>query len=82
MLVPTSLRHRFVPPIACREYNKSHTFNECVQNELINTFLEDLGCVPPFLAKNEKNMCNHLFDLSEDDNLRQSGEKQSALYNS
>ena len=67
------------PLFDCREYNKSHTYNDCVQNELIDIFLQDLGCVPPFLAKNEKNMCNRLLNLSEEDNLRQSGEKQLTI---
>ena len=49
----------------CTEYSRNQTYNDCVQNEIGNVFLQAIGCVPPLLAKNTDAMCNRVFNLTE-----------------
>ena len=48
----------------CTEYSINQTYNDCVQDEISNVFLQAIGCVPPLLAKNTNATCNRVLNLT------------------
>ena len=54
----------------CTEYRRNQTYNDCVQDEISNVFLQAIGCVPPLLAKNTSDMCDKVFNLTENKGKR------------
>jgi hypothetical protein len=54
------------PLFDCTDYNTNHSYNTCVQTELIALFEEMLGCAPPFIAGYNNNICNKAFNLTKD----------------
>jgi hypothetical protein len=54
------------PLFGCTMYNANHSYNTCVQTELIALFEEMLGCAPPFVSGNYNNICNTVFNLTKE----------------
>ena len=52
------------PLLDCTDYCKDFTYNDCVQEDMIKTALEHLGCVPPFFAKDSKDICNTVLNAT------------------
>ena len=52
------------PLFECTEYTLNNSYNDCLQNELLGSFHQVLGCQPPLLAKDQNSMCNERFNLS------------------
>ena len=53
------------PLLDCAEYNEDNSYNDCIQNELLEFFDEKVGCAPPLLAKDPSTMCDRKFNLSK-----------------
>ena len=53
------------PRLDCKTYTEKNPFNDCVHDELLDLFVEELGCEPPLLAKDLSKMCNKRFNFSE-----------------
>ena len=43
----------------------NNSYNDCIQNELLGSFHDILGCQPPLLGKDLDKMCNQRFNLSK-----------------
>ena len=52
------------PHFACDVYTVDNSYNECVQNNVLELFEKELGCHPPLLAKNNLKMCNKKFNIT------------------
>ena len=52
------------PNFKCGVYTGENSYNDCVQNELLELFNKEIGCHPPLLAKESKHMCNKNFDVT------------------
>ena len=53
------------PVFECTEYTSDNSYNDCIQNEVLDHFHELLGCQPPLLGKDSKSMCNERFNVSK-----------------
>ena len=56
------------PDFDCFEYTKDKTYNDCVQNEVLDLFNKTIGCHPPLLVKDPSRMCNRKFNVSDSKN--------------
>ena len=56
------------PNFDCFEYTKNETYNDCVQNEVLDLFNKTIGCDPPLLVKDPSRMCNRKFNVSDSKN--------------
>ena len=50
------------PKFECSEYTEDDSYYDCITSELEDLFVRELGCVPPLLVKEEKNVCNKRFN--------------------
>ena len=64
--ISSSLHVEDDPLLECKGYNKEQSYNDCYQQQLGATFKKELGCVPPLLAKNSQNICDRVFNQSQD----------------
>ena len=46
------------PNFKCGVYTEDKSYNDCVQNELLELFDKEIRCHPPLLAKQSTRMCN------------------------
>ena len=53
------------PLLDCKTYTEENPFNDCVHDELLDLFREELECEPPLLAKDLSKMCNKRFNFSD-----------------
>ena len=54
------------PLLDCKTYTEEDSFNDCVQDDLLDLFRAELGCEPPLLSKHLRGgMCNQRFNFSE-----------------
>ena len=53
------------PLFKCTEYTLNNSYNDCIQNELLDSFHKILGCQPPLLGKDPNRMCNGRFNISK-----------------
>ena len=53
------------PLLECKAYTEENSFNDCVQNDLLDHYRGELGCEPPLFAKDLRGMCNQRFNFSE-----------------
>ena len=58
------------PLLNCGVYTKDNSYNDCIQDELLEPIEKEIGCQPPLLAKDEKRMCNKRFNVSTDQNSK------------
>ena len=54
----------------CTFYTANYSYNDCVQDEMLDAIEGEIGCQPPLLAKDLKNMCNKRFNVSAAQSLR------------
>ena len=54
------------PLLKCVEYTLNSSYNDCVQNELLGSFNEIIGCQPPLLGNDPESMCNERFSVSKE----------------
>ena len=47
----------------CEHYDENETYNDCIENELITTFYQLIGCHPPLISEKKERMCNKTFSL-------------------
>ena len=52
------------PLYDCAPYTIDNSFNDCVQNEVLEFFDKEINCQPPLLAKEPSLMCNRKFNVS------------------
>ena len=52
------------PLLDCAVYTEDKSYGKCIQNELNQAFMKEIGCVPPLLTVNPQKMCNKRFNLS------------------
>ena len=52
------------PLFKCNEYTVNNSYNDCIQNELLGSFHDILGCQPPLLADDPSRMCDEKFNIS------------------
>ena len=52
------------PLFHCTAYTADNSYNDCVQDELLDPIEKEIGCQPPLLAKDEKLICNRRFNVS------------------
>ena len=57
------------PLFECKEYDKDHSYGECVQNELKALFKKELNCTPPLLAQQGDPVCNTRFNVTREEGL-------------
>ena len=53
------------PLLDCKTYTEENSFNDCVQDDLLDRYRKELGCEPPLIAKDLREMCNQRFSFSE-----------------
>ena len=58
------------PLFICTVYTANYSYNDCVRDEMLNAIEEEIGCQPPLIAKDLKNMCNKRFNVSAAQSLR------------
>ena len=58
------------PLFQCAVYTKENSYNDCIQDELLDLIEEEIGCQPPLLAKDQKRMCNKRFNVSSEEAKR------------
>ena len=58
------------PLLNCDVYSTENSYNDCVQDELLELFEKELGCQPPLLAKDQNRMCNKKFNFLTEKNLK------------
>ena len=51
------------PLLGCVVYTEENSYSKCIQNELNQAFMKEIGCVPPLLTENPQKMCNKRFNL-------------------
>ena len=56
------------PLLDCKTYTEENSFNDCVQDDLLDLFRGELGCEPPLFSKGH--MCNQRFNFSEEKDKR------------
>ena len=52
------------PLLDCGVYTTDNSYNACILDELLNLIEDQIGCQPPLLVNNEKQMCNKRFNVS------------------
>ena len=52
------------PLFKCNVYTVNNSYNDCIQNELLGSFHDILGCQPPLLADDPCRMCDEKFNIS------------------
>ena len=52
------------PLFNCAVYTIDDSYNDCVQNELLEFFDKEIGCQPPLLDREPSLMCNRKFNVS------------------
>ena len=55
------------PLFKCTEYTLNDPYNDCIQNELLESFHQILGCQPSLLQNDPSRMCDLRFNLSVDE---------------
>ena len=53
------------PRFECSVYTEENSYNDCVQNELLELFDKEIGCQPPLLVKDPARMCNKKLNISD-----------------
>ena len=52
------------PLYNCAFYTIDNSYNDCIQNEVLEFFDKEIGCQPPLLAKDTNLLCNRKFNFS------------------
>ena len=52
------------PLYDCAVYTIDNSYNDCIQNEVLEFFDKEIGCQPPLLAKDTNLLCNGKFNFS------------------
>ena len=52
------------PRFKCSVYTEDHSYNDCVQAEVLQFFDKEIGCQPPLLATDPTQMCNKRFNIT------------------
>ena len=52
------------PLLNCSVYTEENSYNDCLQNEINDLAIKEIGCLPPLLTQDLSNMCNEKFNLS------------------
>ena len=55
------------PLFRCAVYTTDNSYNDCIQDELLEPIEKEIGCQPPLLAKDQNLMCNQKFNFSTAD---------------
>ena len=56
----------------CEHYDENKTYNDCIENEIVTTFHEPIGCHPPLISEKKEKMCNKTFSLpGQDESVKQ-----------
>ena len=55
------------PLLDCAVYTTDNSYNDCIQDELLEPIEREIGCQPPLLAKDQNLMCNQKFNFSTAD---------------
>ena len=58
------------PLLDCKTYTEENSFNDCVQDDLLDLYRGELGCEPPLFSKDPKGMCNQRFNFSDEKDKR------------
>ena len=57
------------PRFKCSVYTEDHSYNDCVQAEVLQFFDKEIGCQPPLLVKDPTQMCNKRFNITNKDRI-------------
>ena len=52
------------PLLDCKVYTEENSYNDCLQSEINERFIKEIGCLPPPFTPDLDNMCNERFNLS------------------
>ena len=58
------------PLLRCAVYTIKNSYNDCIQDELLELIEKEIGCQPPLLATDQKRICNKKFNVSAAKNLK------------
>ena len=53
------------PRFKCRGYTIDDSYNDCIQNELLDAFDQEIKCQPPLLVKDPTRICNKRFNIKD-----------------
>ena len=58
------------PLFHCAVYTTENSYNDCIQDELLEVMDKEIGCQPPLLAKDQDRLCNRKFNVSTEEDLK------------
>ena len=58
------------PLLDCTDYTTEKTYHDCIHDEILDIFDNEIGCAPPLLARSLNSMCNTTFNLTDDKDLK------------
>ena len=53
------------PRFKCSGYTIDDSYNDCIQNELLDAFDQEIKCQPPLLVKDSTRICNKRFNIKD-----------------
>ena len=53
------------PLLDCAVYTENASYSKCAREELLADFEKELGCAPPLLNADPKDLCNKTFNVSD-----------------